>query len=349
MINTNDNRGSESEREIILLGLLDIDTVYGSDWHSNLDAIKKDIEHKAVKLNLAFKHLRIFEEKFEFLSLDDYNYVKNNYIYSAILVFNPNLINNNSTTANNKICTNSNIIKNSKDKEKNEDTVINANIINKEIKVENKSTEGHNIPNRNNNLSNKNNIENNYNTNNKIDEKETKNISENESENNVEKKKEGIGVLVITCKKIEKLRMKSILIKMLKNEIKVESTVLRKNFKPPTKYPLKTTELNTSKTKMTEIKYTDNPNETKPISGGENLFDVRRNNFFNTTALIYGSSNILANTSLVTKEYDENELAEKLKKAKKDKLLTEQIPKDNNVKVKKGHKIFKSFTSLFKK
>ncbi|CXH16268.1 hypothetical protein PBK173_000512400, partial [Plasmodium berghei] len=93
------NHKYNNEREIILLGFLNVDNVYGENWVSKKEEIKKDVEYKVVKLNQAFKYPSIFQEKFEFLSSDDYNYVKNNYIYSAILIFNPHL--NGITTNNN--------------------------------------------------------------------------------------------------------------------------------------------------------------------------------------------------------------------------------------------------------
>ncbi|EWC77498.1 hypothetical protein C923_01847 [Plasmodium falciparum UGT5.1] len=88
-----ENKKGDKDREIILLGLLNLDSLYGENWFEEKEKIKKDIENKAVKLNQAFKYPSIFYEHFEFLSSDEYNYVKNNYIYSAILIYNPNISN----------------------------------------------------------------------------------------------------------------------------------------------------------------------------------------------------------------------------------------------------------------
>ncbi|ETW37497.1 hypothetical protein C923_01845 [Plasmodium falciparum UGT5.1] len=139
---------------------------------------------------------------------------------------------------------------------------------------------------------------------------------------------------------MEKVKMKHLLIKMLKKEIKVESVVLK--YKENIPHLPKSN--NENKQKQTEIKYLDKEeNISSPFMLNKN-FDVKRNNFFNMTAYIYGSSNILANTSLVQREYCDDEWAEKLRKTKKEKQENNQSTDgfSNNI-------LIRSFTSLFKK
>ncbi|CRG98620.1 conserved Plasmodium protein, unknown function [Plasmodium relictum] len=321
--NIKEDRKCDNEREIILLGLLNMEGVYGENWLSKKNEIKKDIEYKAVKLNQAFKQSSIFHENFEFLSADDYNYVKNNYIYSAILIFNPNLTSKNSN----------------KEKENNENLVNNYKrdiymISDNKKSKENKLNENVKI---NENEENKENCS---------DDGKLKegNQGTEHIKDNLDKKKEGIGVLVVTCKKMEKTKMKHILIKMLKKEIKVESTVLKCKDKI-SKCTIKNNENNKTKSKLTEIKYLDKPDTSINIS---KPFDVKKNNFFNMTAYIYGSSSILANTSLVQREYRDDEWAEKLRRTKKEKEVSKTIS-DNNKDSKKETGLIRSFTSLFKK
>ncbi|CRG98204.1 conserved Plasmodium protein, unknown function [Plasmodium gallinaceum] len=323
--NIKNERKCDNEREIILLGFLNMECVYGKNWFSKKNEIKKDIEYKAVKLNQAFKHPSIFHENFEFLSADDYNYVKNNYIYSAILIFNPNLTNKNSN----------------EEKENNKNSVNNSKknvymISNNKKSKENKSK-----------IENIKIHENEKNTEECSNDSQLKEVN-NETEqikDNLDKKKEGIGVLVVTCKKMEKIKMKHILIKMLKKEIKVESTVLKCKDKI-SNYNIKNNEDNKSKSKLTEIKYLDKPDISLNIN---KPFDVKKNNFFNMTAYIYGSSNILANTSLVQREYCDDEWAEKLRRTKKEKAEINKTVSDNNKESRKETGLIRSFTSLFKK
>lgn len=300
------------EREIILLGLLNIETVYGKDWTNDKDIIKKDIENKAVKLNKAFKDPRYFHEHFEFLSAEDYQYVKNSYIYSAILIFNPNL--------------------------------------NKQKGL-------------------------------KENEKTNKHIGIKEG-----KKEEGIGVLVLTCKKMQKTKMKYMLIKMLKREIKVESVVLKKkegiqnsrmkigerghendkkniqdincrNEKENNEQ--QDNRLNEKIAKMekhSELKYINGNSSMHPTIN-RRPFDTKVNNFFNMTAYLYGASNVLTNTSLVQREYQDDEWAEKLRRKKREKgelPTTFTLKNENNannkeaVSNKSGRGLIETFTSLFK-
>ncbi|SCA48428.1 conserved Plasmodium protein, unknown function [Plasmodium ovale] len=285
MDSTSEYRKCDNGREIILLGFLNVDNIYGENWYIKKNEIKKDIELRAVKLNQAFKYPAIFHEKFEFLSAEDYNYVKNNYIYSAILIFNPNLEKKNADGAD-----------------------IHGSVV-----------DGSG--------------------------------DERGSRGDEEKKKEGIGVLVVTCKKMEKAKMKNILIKMLKKEIKVESTVLRYNNLPSASTRRRETNINSIK-KQTEIKHLENsPTITvSPVVSNLNKpFDVKRNNFFNMTAYIYGSSSILANTSLIQREYGDDEWAEKLRKKKKEKEEMGNPPSEKKEEMPKENRLIRSFAALFKK
>ncbi|ETW19389.1 hypothetical protein PFAG_01706 [Plasmodium falciparum Santa Lucia] len=311
-----ENKKGDKDREIILLGLLNLDSLYGENWFEEKEKIKKDIENKAVKLNQAFKYPSIFYEHFEFLSSDEYNYVKNNYIYSAILIYNPNISNKHNIEKKKnqgskiKICHNG---------------VIDSNQ-GKELTGTQHTNEKRNYEDRDHSKNNSKDCLNH-------DEK-------HHADGNHDKKKEGIGVLVITCKKMEKVKMKHLLIKMLKKEIKVESVVLK--YKENIPHLPKSN--NENKQKQTEIKYLDKEeNISSPFMLNKN-FDVKRNNFFNMTAYIYGSSNILANTSLVQREYCDDEWAEKLRKTKKEKQENNQSTDgfSNNI-------LIRSFTSLFKK
>ncbi|EUR73720.1 hypothetical protein PFBG_01782 [Plasmodium falciparum 7G8] len=284
-----ENKKGDKDREIILLGLLNLDSLYGENWFEEKEKIKKDIENKAVKLNQAFKYPSIFYEHFEFLSSDEYNYVKNNYIYSAILIYNPNISNKHN--------------------------------------IEKKKNQGSKIKICHNGV---------------IDSNQGKELTgtQHTNEKRNYEDREGIGVLVITCKKMEKVKMKHLLIRMLKKEIKVESVVLK--YKENIPHLPKSN--NENKQKQTEIKYLDKEeNISSPFMLNKN-FDVKRNNFFNMTAYIYGSSNILANTSLVQREYCDDEWAEKLRKTKKEKQENNQSTDgfSNNI-------LIRSFTSLFKK
>ncbi|CAD2088080.1 conserved Plasmodium protein, unknown function [Plasmodium vinckei brucechwatti] len=313
-----------NEREIILLGFLNVDNVYGENWVSKKDEIKKDVEYKVVKLNQAFKYPSIFQEKFEFLSTDDYNYVKNNYIYSAILIFNPHLNDTTTTTNNDKQST---IVTN---KKSGSNCRVTANDC---LNDSNKLDSG--IKN-----------EDNVNENNEVKEKE--------ANCNSEKKKEGIGVLVVTCKKMDKPKMKHILIKMLKKEIKVESTVLKYNgnsnltSNTNMQTSLSSNEYNINKNKLTDNNYTDRA-YISPTININKPFDVKRNNFFNMTAYIYGSSAILENTNLIQREYGDDEWANKLRKTKRERKEINKTTNDSNIEIFKENRIIKTFTSLFKK
>ncbi|VTZ67762.1 conserved Plasmodium protein, unknown function [Plasmodium chabaudi chabaudi] len=322
-----------NEREIILLGFLNVDNVYGENWVTKKDEIKKDVEYKVVKLNQAFKYPSIFQEKFEFLSTEDYNYVKNNYIYSAILIFNPHL---NDTTNNNNNNDNNN--NNNNDKQSSifpsqkcgsncrvttSDCLNGSNKLDSEIKIE------ENV-------------------------KETNEGTEKEVNCNSEKKKEGIGVLVVTCKKMDKPKMKHILIKMLKKEIKVETTVLKYNgtsnltSNTNIQTNLNSNEYNINKNKLTENNYTDKA-YISPTININKPFDVKRNNFFNMTAYIYGSSAILENTNLIQREYRDDEWANKLRKTKRERKEINKTTNDSNIEMFKENRLIKTFTSLFKK
>lgn len=326
-----------NEREIILLGLLNIESVYDKDWMSKKEEIKKDIENKAVKLNRAFKDPFYFHEHFEFLSAEDYQYVKNNYIYSAILIFNPNI-----------------------EKQK-------GVVVGKEGKKE-RGASG-------------------------IQERNKGEESNRHGEGKEGKKEEGVGVLVLTCKKMQKTQMKYMLIKMLKREIRVESVVLKKkqgvpvgrtksrksegrddidskhvdksnwengseNNKGERKYnnAEKLTKLEKQE-KHSELKYLDNKSEECP-GVTKKTFDTKVNNFFNMTAYLYSNSNVLTNTSLMQREYCDDEWADKLRRKKKEKLETERNftqkganglhIKGTTSSTKTGGGFINSFTSLFK-
>ncbi|SOV21958.1 conserved Plasmodium protein, unknown function [Plasmodium sp. DRC-Itaito] len=330
-----ENKKGDKDREIILLGLLNLDSLYGENWFHEKEKIKKDIENKAVKLNQAFKYPSIFYEHFEFLSSDEYNYVKNNYIYSAILIYNPNINN-----------------KHNNEKKKNQGSKIKSchnDVIDSNENQENKDTQD-----LNDQIKNEQNEHVVHSPNEHVDHSKDEhvNLSRNNSKDcpnndekqradvNHDKKKEGIGVLVVTCKKMEKIKMKHILIKMLKKEIKVESVVLK--YKENIPHLPKSN--NENKQKQTEIKYLDKQENISSPFILNNNFDVKRNNFFNMTAYIYGSSNILANTSLIQREYCDDEWAEKLRKTKKEKQENNQSNDSfsNNI-------LIRSFTSLFKK
>ncbi|CAD2100164.1 conserved Plasmodium protein, unknown function [Plasmodium vinckei] len=311
-----------NEREIILLGFLNVDNVYGENWVSKKDEIKKDVEYKVVKLNQAFKYPSIFQEKFEFLSTDDYNYVKNNYIYSAILIFNPHL--NDTTTNNDKQST---IVTNKKSGSNCRVTVNDC--LNGSNKLDSEIKNEENV-------------------------KENNEMKEKEANCNSEKKKEGIGVLVVTCKKMDKPKMKHVLIKMLKKEIKVESTVLKYNGNSNLtnntnmQTSLNSNEYNINKNKLTENNYTDRA-YISPTININKPFDVKRNNFFNMTAYIYGSSAILENTNLIQREYGDDEWANKLRKTKRERKEINKTTNDSNIEIFKENRIIKTFTSLFKK
>ncbi|SOS77730.1 conserved Plasmodium protein, unknown function [Plasmodium sp. gorilla clade G1] len=399
-----ENKKGDKDREIILLGLLNLDSLYGENWFEEKEKIKKDIENKAVKLNQAFKYPSIFYEHFEFLSSDEYNYVKNNYIYSAILIYNPNISNKHNIEKKKnqgskiKICHNGVIDSNqgkditgtqhtnekrnyedrgylkneSVDHSKNEsvDHSKNESVDHSKNESEDHSKNESEDHSKNESEDHSKNEPVDHSKNEPVDH--SKNESEDHSKNepvdhsknepvdhsknnskdclnhdekhhadgNHDKKKEGIGVLVITCKKMEKVKMKHLLIKMLKKEIKVESVVLK--YKENIPHLPKSN--NENKQKQTEIKYLDKEeNISSPFMLNKN-FDVKRNNFFNMTAYIYGSSNILANTSLVQREYCDDEWAEKLRKTKKEKQENNQSTDgfSNNI-------LIRSFTSLFKK
>ncbi|SPJ09777.1 conserved Plasmodium protein, unknown function [Plasmodium sp. DRC-Itaito] len=375
-----ENKKGDKDREIILLGLLNLDSLYGENWFQEKEEIKKDIENKAVKLNQAFKHPSIFYEHFEFLSSDEYNYVKNNYIYSAILIYNPNIANkhNNEKKKNKgskiKIChkdvvdsnqgqehTDTQGISEKKnyeqvDHSKNEQVDHSKNeqvdhSKNEQISLSKNEQIDHLKKEQ---IDHSKNEQINHSKNEQVDHSKNEQVdhSKNNSkvclkhdekhcaDSNHDKKKEGIGVLVVTCKKMEKVKMKHLLIKMLKKEIKVESVVLK--YKENIPHLPKSN--NENKQKQTEIKYLDKEeNISSPFMLNKN-FDVKRNNFFNMTAYIYGSSNILANTSLVQREYCDDEWAEKLRKTKKEKQENNQSTDSfsNNI-------LIRSFTSLFKK
>ncbi|CDU17027.1 conserved Plasmodium protein, unknown function [Plasmodium yoelii] len=317
------NHKYNNEREIILLGFLNVDNVYGENWVSKKEEIKKDVEYKVVKLNQAFKYPSIFQENFEFLSSDDYNYVKNNYIYSAILIYNPHL---------NDITTNSN---NNHDKQNsifgNKKCNSNCRVTINECLNDSKRL--------NSEIKNQENI------------KENNELKEQEGNYNSEKKKEGIGVLVVTCKKMDKPKMKHILIKMIKKEIKVESTVLKYNgiSNIANSANSENSENNASSENNAHTnKYADRA-YISPSINIDKPFDVRRNNFFNMTAYIYGSSAILENTNLIQREYGDDEWANKLRKTKKERKEINKTNNDSNIEMFKDNKIIKTFTSLFKK
>lgn len=334
-------RVGRNGREIILLGLLNIESVYDKEWMSKKEEIKKDIENKAVKLNQAFKDPFYFHEHFEFLSAEDYQYVKNNYIYSAILIFNPNI-----------------------EKQK-------GGVAEKETSEGKEGTGVEGIQERN-----------------KGEE------SNKHGEGKEGKKEEGVGVLVLTCKKMQKTQMKYMLIKMLKREIRVESVVLKKkqgipvaltkgkknedrdetdskhidrtnwenesgNIKGESKYnnTEKLTKLEKQE-KHSELKYMDNKLDEYPPGVTKKPFDAKVNNFFNMTAYLYSNSNLLTNTSLMQREYGDDEWADKLRRKKKEKLDTERNFTQkgaNSLHVtgtaspnKSGGGFINSFTSLFK-
>ncbi|KNC37152.1 hypothetical protein PFLG_02350 [Plasmodium falciparum RAJ116] len=411
-----ENKKGDKDREIILLGLLNLDSLYGENWFEEKEKIKKDIENKAVKLNQAFKYPSIFYEHFEFLSSDEYNYVKNNYIYSAILIYNPNISNKHNIEKKKnqgskiKICHNGVIDSNqgkeltgtqhtnekrnyedrgylknepvdhskneSVDHSKNESVDHSKNepvdhSKNESVDHSKNESEDHskNEPvdhSKNESVDHSKNESVDHSKNESVDHSKNESVDHSKNEpvdhsknepvdhsknepvdhsknepvdhsknnskdclnhdekhhadGNHDKKKEGIGVLVITCKKMEKVKMKHLLIKMLKKEIKVESVVLK--YKENIPHLPKSN--NENKQKQTEIKYLDKEeNISSPFMLNKN-FDVKRNNFFNMTAYIYGSSNILANTSLVQREYCDDEWAEKLRKTKKEKQENNQ-------------------------
>ncbi|CDO63630.1 conserved Plasmodium protein, unknown function [Plasmodium reichenowi] len=391
-----ENKKGDKDREIILLGLLNLDSLYGENWFEEKEKIKKDIENKAVKLNQAFKYPSIFYEHFEFLSSDEYNYVKNNYIYSAILIYNPNISNkHNIQNKKNqgskiKICYNG--VVNSNQGQEHTATQHTTEKMNYEQRSHSKNESVDHSKNesidhsKNESVDHSKNEPVDHSKNEPVDHSKNEPVdhsknepvdhSKNESvdhsknepvdhsknepvdhsknnskdclnhdekhhvDGNHDKKKEGIGVLVITCKKMEKVKMKHLLIKMLKKEIKVESVVLK--YKENIPHLPKSN--NENKQKQTEIKYLDKEeNISSPFMLNKN-FDVKRNNFFNMTAYIYGSSSILANTSLVQREYCDDEWAEKLRKTKKEKHENNQSTDSfsNNI-------LIRSFTSLFKK
>ncbi|GAB64796.1 hypothetical protein PCYB_032090 [Plasmodium cynomolgi strain B] len=213
-----EDRRGDKEREVILLGILNIENVYGKDWIKKKKEVKKDLQSKSVKLNQAFKNPAIFHERFEFLSAEDFSCVKNNYIYSAIVIFNPNL---------------------------------GGNSLGGEEPV---SEEG---------------------------------------------------------------------------DIREDA--------PP---------LGQAKVKNTSSSIVHPPSDVanKP-------FNVSRNNFFNMTAYIYGSSNLLANTSLILREYGDDEWAERLRRTKKGKEQARGGPPpgaQDSAAPREGG-LIKTFTSLFKK
>ncbi|SOV75123.1 conserved Plasmodium protein, unknown function [Plasmodium sp. gorilla clade G3] len=335
-----ENKKGDKDREIILLGLLNLDSLYGENWFEEKEEIKKDIENKAVKLNQAFKYPSIFYEHFEFLSSDEYNYVKNNYIYSAILIYNPNITNKHNTEkiknqgSKIKICHND--LVDSNEGQEHTGTQDTSEKINNEERDHLKNEQVNHSKNEQVNHSKNEQVNHSKSNSNDCLNHEEK----QRADGNHDKKKEGIGVLVVTCKKMEKVKMKHLLIKMLKKEIKVESVVLK--YKENIPHLPKSN--NENKQKQTEIKYLDKEeNISSPFMLNKN-FDVKRNNFFNMTAYIYGSSNILANTSLVQREYCDDEWAEKLRKTKKEKQENNQSTDSfsNNI-------LIRSFTSLFKK
>ncbi|SOV12923.1 conserved Plasmodium protein, unknown function [Plasmodium gaboni] len=369
-----ENKKGDKDREIILLGLLNLDSLYGENWFHEKEKIKKDIENKAVKLNQAFKYPSIFYEHFEFLSSDEYNYVKNNYIYSAILIYNPNINNkhNNEKKKNqgSKIKSCHNDVIDSNESQENTDTqdlneqikneqIKNEQIKNEQIKNEQNehvdhSKDEHVVHSKDEHVDHSKDEHVDHSKDEHVDHSKDEhvNLSRNNSKDcpnndekqradvNHDKKKEGIGVLVVTCKKMEKIKMKHILIKMLKKEIKVESVVLK--YKENIPHLQKSN--NENKQKQTEIKYLDKQENISSPFILNNNFDVKRNNFFNMTAYIYGSSNILAKTSLIQREYCDDEWAEKLRKTKKEKQENNQSNDSfsNNI-------LIRSFTSLFKK
>ncbi|GAW79312.1 hypothetical protein, conserved [Plasmodium gonderi] len=368
-----DDRKLEKEREIILLGILNIENVYGKEWIEKKKEIKKDIECKATKLNQAFQYPWIFHEHFEFLSIDDYNRVKNNYIYSAILIFNPNLTGNHenqNNTKDNNIskshylieeqwkkkkknttcvtnCEKHDVVKNTDDmnmerltKKKENDKMNCENYAqervemkNEKIKLDNTHIYGHKSS-SDNNISR--------------DEQKVMDVK-------TETKKEGIGVLVVTCKKIENIKIKHILVKMLKKEIRVESTLLKCKDGKFSTFSHIPHEEKESSAKLTEVKYLDKPSDSSDVSPSfvniTKPFNVQRNNFFNTTAYLYGSSNILTNTSLIQREYGDEEWAERLRRMKKVKEKAVGVPctegRDNIKSTENG--FIKTFTALFKK
>ncbi|ANQ06234.1 Uncharacterized protein PCOAH_00005000 [Plasmodium coatneyi] len=332
-----EDRRGDKEREVILLGILNIENVYGKDWIKKKKEVKKDLENKSVKLNQAFKNPTIFHERFEFLNVDEYSCVKNNYIYSAIVIFNPNLGGNSSGE---------NI---GEDAPVGQTKVKNTCVVNGGKNVMHTARGGASS----------------------IRGGTTSHPGE-PPVNRPSQKKEGVGVLVVTCKKTDSEKMKHILIKMLKQEIKVECTALKCKDSYLSSLSHVRREDREVKGKHTEIRHLDRqaaspdvtqsrlqstvplaaPSSVPPPLDVENKpFNVSRNNFFNMTAYIYGSSNLLANTSLILREYGDDEWAERLRRTKKGKEQTRGGPppgaQDTSPTRESG--LIKTFTSLFKK
>ncbi|KJP87008.1 hypothetical protein AK88_03290 [Plasmodium fragile] len=367
-----EDRRGDKEREVILLGILNIDNVYGKDWITKKKEVKKDLQNKSIKLNHTFKNPSAFQERFEFLTLEDYNAVKNNYIYSAIVIFNPNLGLNSSAG-----------------EDAGQDARADAPVGQAKVKNTCVVSGGENAPRVANTARDVNNA-----NNAPAGEYSNGGASSLRGATTPTKKKEGVGVLVVTCKKTNNDKMKHILIKMLKEEIKVECTVLKCRDGHFSSLSHVRREEREVKGKHTEIRHLGRPvpsspdvphsrvqsiapseaasivtppsdatnkpfdvsnkpfdATTKPFDATNKPFDVSRNNFFNMTAYIYGSSNLLANTSLILREYGDDEWAERLRRTKKGKeqKLGGCPPGAQDTSTSRESGLIKTFTSLFKK
>ncbi|EUD65205.1 hypothetical protein C922_04334 [Plasmodium inui San Antonio 1] len=358
-----EDRRGDKEREVILLGILNIENVYGKDWIKKKKEVKRDLQNKAVKLNQAFKNPAIFHERFEFLSVDHYSCVKNNYIYSAIVIFNPNLggISSGGDEALSEGGDVRDVAPPGQAKVKNTCVVSSGQHVAGAGQGGASSQGGLASTGGTSSLGGG--------TTPPGDPLVTR----------PPEKKEGLGVLVVTCKKTDSEKMKHILIKMLKKEVKVECTVLKckgGQFSSLSHVRREDAEV---KEKHTEIRHLDRPAASldvaqsrvhsralstaassaasaaespvlPPSDAANKLFNVSRNNFFNMTAYIYGSSHLLANTSLITREYGDDEWAERLRRTKKGKEHERGgAPGAQDISAPRESGLIKTFTSLFKK
>lgn len=328
--NTDHASKTLKEREIILIGILNVEDTYGKDWLSKRNEIKKELELEIVKLNRVFREPALFHEKFEVLSAEDYALVKKCYIYSSILIFNPNLMKqkkdhiNSSTTL-----------------QPNQSTI--GSTLQEEDEKQTKIKKGTTMPNKELLLSS--------------ESPQQTNCALNTNKE-ITKKKEGIGVLILTCKKMPKARTKYMVIEMIKKQIKVKTTLLKckdsfqnighinnknkNNSNNSSNNNNSNSNSSNVKNKDTELKSLEEQKEDEEeIPINMNNFHAKRNNFFNMTAYLYGSSTVLSNTSLIHREYCEEEWINKLRRKKKEEANAE-MQKESN----KG--FIKSFTSYFK-
>ncbi|CAI7718176.1 conserved Plasmodium protein, unknown function [Plasmodium vivax] len=340
-----DRRG-DKEREVILLGILNIESVYGKEWVKKKKEVKKDLQSRSVMLNQAFKNPHIFHERFEFLSADDYSCVKNNYIYSAIVIFNPNL-GGNSSGGEEPVSEGGHM---GEDAPAGQAKVKNTCVVSGGQHTRHAAQGGA--------------------------------ASLCGGSTCRPEKKEGVGVLVVTCKKTDSEKMKNILVKMLKKEIRVECTALKCKDGHFSSLSHVRREERDVRGKHTEIRYLDRPPASPAAvqssvqsgvqssaqstlqstlqfasppapSAANKPFNVSRNNFFNMTAYIYGSSNLLANSSLILREYGDDEWAERLRRTKKGKEQAHGGPSPptgaHDASEPREGGLIKTFTSLFKK